>query len=80
MNKKSATLLAIVAALTMSCVACDSKKEESSAAPELPVLSTEADTTAESTTGSAARTTEATRTATAEPAATAAATAEKGEL
>lgn len=50
MNKKSATLLAIVAALTMSCVACDSKKEESSAAPELPVLSTEADTTAESTT------------------------------
>lgn len=50
MNKKSATLLAIVAALTMSCVACDSKKEESSASPELPVLSTEADTTAESTT------------------------------
>ncbi len=53
MNKKLVTLLAITAVLTVSSVSCDDKKEESNSVPDLPVLSTEADTTEESTTEAA---------------------------
>jgi hypothetical protein len=50
MNKKYVTLFAMTAVLTLSSVSCGPENEENNSVPELPVLSTEADTTEETTT------------------------------